>query len=67
MPQLCGEAVTPLVGSSTGTFGLAFLPDIELSWLPDAGFCHVNNADILTKNCVLLAFGIYTVTLWLNY
>lgn len=40
---------------------------IELSWLSDAGFCHVSNTDILTKNCVLLAFGIYTVTLRLKY
>lgn len=40
---------------------------IELSWLPDAGFCHLSSTDVFTKNCVLLALGIYTVNLQLKY
>lgn len=40
---------------------------IELFWLPDAGFCHLSSTDVLTKNCVLLALGIYIVNLQLKY
>lgn len=40
---------------------------IELSCLPDAGFCHVSSTDTFTKNTVLLALGIYTVNLRLTH
>lgn len=59
--------LTPLAGAPVTLLVWLFSQLIELSWLPDASFCHLSSADVLTKNCVLLALGIYTVNLWLKY